>query len=112
MSKKMTGIEYKQFMKADWDALLELTNAYMDGANVTVDGLSEPEDLDTISDAAKVVIHYGCICAEEDVDMSLEQAYSKWKKAQTHTTFVVQVPNDKVEAVTQYLASVEVKVLK
>lgn len=97
MSKTMSGADYKAFMNSDWDTLFGLTEAWVESAEVMVDGVDEPEDITTIPDTAKVVIYGGCILAKEDVDMSFEQAFTRWKKAQTLTTLVVQVPNERVQ---------------
>lgn len=108
--KKMTGAEFKAFMKSDWDALLGVTGAYVDDSRVTVDGVNEPEDTDTIPDTAKVEIHYGCIMANEDVDLSFEAAYIRWKKKQTTTIMCIEVPNEAVEALLKTLAELKGKV--
>ncbi len=110
--KKMTGAEYKAFMAADWDALFGLTDAYVDGQEVTVNGAEAPCDDDLIPDNAKVVIACGCICANEEVDLSYETAFTRWKKAQTHATLVVQIPNEEVDALHKFLESMKGRVLK
>jgi len=110
--KKMTGAEYKAFMASDWDALLGLTNAYVDGQEVQVNGADEPSDMDSIPDTAKVVIVCGCIMADEDVDLSYEAAFTRWKKAKTHTTVVVQVPNDTLPLFNECMTRLKCKVLK
>lgn len=110
--KKMTGFEYKAFIKSDWDTLLGLTGAYMDGQEITVNGGDEPEGHESIADDAKVIIHCGAICASEDIDMSLETAFSRWKKAQTSTVLMVEIPNDAVEKFTKAVKDMKGKVLK
>lgn len=109
--KKMTGAEYKAFMAADWDALLGLTEAYVDGQSVTVDGVDEPEDELLIHDTAKVIIYSGCIWANEEVDMSFETCFMRWKKAQINTILCVQVPNDSVVALKVFIAGLKGKVI-
>jgi hypothetical protein len=110
--RKMTGAEYNAFMHADWDSLLGLTDAYVSGEEVTIDGVDEIDDGQVIADTAKVVIYSGCIMANEDVNMSLETCFSRWKKAQTKTTLCVEVPNESVEAFKTFVASLKGKVLK
>lgn len=110
--KKMTGVEYKQFMAADWDALFGLTEAYVDGQEITVDGAPEPDDMATIADTATVVITGGCIMARQEVNLSFELAFTRWKKLQTHTTLVVQVPNADVQALRDYVKTLNGKVLQ
>ena len=96
--KKMPGAEYKAFMASDWDALLGVTNAYMSDAEITVNGREEPDDVNEIADSAKVEIRGGCVMADEYVDMSFETAFVRWRKTQTNTTLVVEVPNNSVDA--------------
>lgn len=101
--KKMSGLEYKQFMNADWDSLFKLNHAYVDDSAVTVDGVDEPFDVNAIADNANVVIHSGCIMADEDVDLSFETAFARWKKVQTHTVRVVSIKNSRLEEFDQYV---------
>jgi hypothetical protein len=111
--KKMTGYEYKQFISADWDKMLGVTGAYMDAQEITVNGVDEfSMDERSIQDTDKVVINGGCVLANEDIDLSLETLFTRWKKAQTTTTLVVEIPNDSVEYLTQQVGICRGKVLK
>jgi len=110
--KKMTGYEYKQFINADWDKLLGVTNAYMDGEEITVNGAEEHSDLDLTPDDAKVIIYSGCVCADQDIDLSLIACYNRWKKAQTKTVFMVEIPNSEVDYFKQQVTICKGKVIK
>lgn len=103
--RKMTGYEYKQFISADWDALLGVTGAYMDDTEITVNGVNEDtyDSNELIPDASEVKIHSGFVGADADIDLSLEKCYDKWKKGQTHTVVVVSVLNEQLEEFKAYV---------
>jgi hypothetical protein len=101
--KKMTGLEFKQFMDADWDALLGTTNTYVDGDEIAVNGIEFYDDHIRIPDDAIVKILNGAIVADEDIDLSFEALFVRWKKTQTHKTVVVQVPLNKLEEFNEYI---------
>lgn len=108
----MTGAEYNAFMAADWDALLGVTEAYVDGQEVTIDGVDENSNSGPISSTAKVIIYSGCIWSNEEINISFQTCFSRWKKAQTNTTICVQVPNDEVDALKIFVSGLKGKVLK
>jgi len=102
--KKMTGMEFKQLMTANWDGILGVSEAYVDGHEITVDGVKEPEDTAGIADDASVVIDGGCIlCASKDLDLPFERFITQWRKLQTHTTITVQVPHGQVDALKAFI---------
>jgi hypothetical protein len=100
--KKATGLEFKQFMEADWDVILGTTNAYVDGDEITVNGVEFYGDHIEIPDDAIVRIISGAIL-DKDVDLSFEALFTRWKKTQTHKTVVVQVPLNKFEEFNTYI---------
>ena len=108
----MLGAEYKAFMESDWDTLLKVTNAYVDAQEVTVDGVPEPDDVKSIPDDAKVIIHCGCVMADQDLDLSFKRCFTRWKTDQTTIVLCIQVPKDAVENLTKILAELKVKVLQ
>lgn len=102
--KKMKGLEYKQLMDADWDAILGVKGAYVDGQEITVDDATEPDNVEDIPDGAKVVVYDGCImCESKDLDLPFERFIVQWRKLQTHTTLTVQVPNGQVDALKAFI---------
>jgi hypothetical protein len=110
--KKMSGAEYTAFISADWDKLLGVTGAYMDGHEITVDGEDEPSDHNGIPAAAKVVIHCGRVMADQPLDLSLDALYNRWKKSRTVTTLCIEVPNGAVDAIKKAVADMKGKVMK
>jgi len=110
--KKMTGYEYTQFINADWDKFLGITNAYMDAQEITVNGVNEWDYKEDIANDARVVISGGCVLADEPLDLSLETLYTRWKKAQTSTVFVVEVPNTELVYFKEQVNLCRSKVIK
>jgi hypothetical protein len=110
--KKMSGAEYTAFISADWDKLLGVTGAYMDGHEITVDGEDEPYDYVSISDTAKVVIHCGYVMADQPLDLSLDALYNRWKKSRTVTILCIEVPNEAVDSIKKAVVDLKGKVFK
>ena len=108
---RLSGYEYKQFMRADWDALLGVTDAYMDAQEITVNDADEPNDADLIPDDAKVVIHSGCVLAEEVLDLSLISAYRKWRKSLSTIVMTIEVPKESVGIIKEMLKAHKVRVI-
>lgn len=114
MAIKLTG--------AEWNRFYNDTTAWPDGwyhedAVVSVDGvLDEYGDLDlsTVADDAEVVVSGGIIYKGDysSPGNSVEGHLRKWRKAQTMTNIIVEVPKDRLEAVKEMLASLGAKVVR
>src|SRR5688572_3148009 len=115
MPVKTTGAEFKRFYAdpAFWpdgiiheDEELAVNGVLMDMSN----------DYMQIDDDARVVISYGVVTTDtvterEDI-ASFEGYFRKWRKLQSTATFLVEAPNDKLEAIKAAIKSAGGKVLK
>jgi hypothetical protein len=95
---RSTGLEWKRFYG---DPSVWKDGAYHDDSKILVDGVDAEEnqiDLSLIDDAAKVELHSGAFFPDGSGDPEeLNDVFRKWRKAQTMSSFVVEVPNDRVE---------------
>lgn len=96
---KTIGLEFKQYYadKSAWPK-----DAYHDDAVIIVDGVDADEedlDLEKVADTAIITITGGGVYglkADSSAAISMETHFRKWKKAQSFTTMVIQVPNEQV----------------
>jgi hypothetical protein len=95
--KKMTGSEYKKMMEADWDAFLNVTGAYVDAQEVTINGMEENEFQGEVPDDAIVRVYSGAIMADQDIDLSFQLFVTRWLNAQNTQRFVVSIQKQKHE---------------
>jgi len=95
--KKMTGLEYKKMMEADWDAFLSVTGAYVDAQEVTINGMEENEFQGEVPDDAIVRIYSGAIMADQDIDLSFQLFVTRWLNAQNTLNFVIAIQKQKHE---------------
>lgn len=107
MSVKLRGADYKAFMNDD---AVWAQDHWFEGCCYKIDGLEiEDEDFDehTIPDAASVVVTGGVIYLGGDINspfVDLEKTLRAWLKARTVTTLVLEVANEKIDAVRSALA--------
>ena len=100
---KVSGAEWKAFMndEAYWGK-----DTYFDDAEFTLNGEVKPDDLDfdttQIANTDILEVVNGGIYSEskpEHNNKSLESMFRRWRKLQTHTSFVVTCKKDHVEAI-------------
>lgn len=97
---KTTGLELKRFYKdeAFWPEGASIDDWYLEVEGVETD----PDDLDTISDEAKVSIQ-GIVFLDSENNnwVTLDTFFRRWKKQQTHTITLVELPKDQLEDLKQ-----------
>ena len=112
MAVKANGKEWKEYYVRDWQK-----GWWHDDSVITVDGKSDedhPElDVNNVADTAAVMLEGGCIMEEEGalVAKSMEAHFKAWRKAQSHTSFVVECHKDAREAVEAAIKAAGGKVL-
>jgi len=84
----------------------------MDGAEITINGINDLDFEGDIPDDAEVIINGGYALADEPLYISLETVYKRWKKAQTKTVLVIEIPNDSIEYLKQQITICKGKVIK
>lgn len=110
MAVKMTGAEWNRFY-ADAEAWPD--GAWHEDEEVTVDGKAPPEDFDfsSVPDAAMLTVAGGVVYLKElEEGPSLEAHFKRWRKRQTTTTLVVDVPHETADAVRAAIAAAGGKV--
>lgn len=87
---KTTGKEWKEFLHS-WpkDAWYDDCDEMIDGTPLGDTGL----DWDQIPDAAKVEVTCGSYFPDRESEgEDITKAFRKWKKTQTHATYVIEIP--------------------
>ena len=107
---KMTGAEWNRFYA---DAKSWPDGAWHEDEELTVDGKEPPEDLDysAVPDAAIMTVSGGVVYLDGVEELpSLEAYFKRWRKRQTTTVLVVEVPNKAVDAVRAAISAAGGKV--
>lgn len=102
----------------EWNRFYAEAEAWPDGAwhedeEITIDGKALPDDFDlsAVPDAAILTLTGGVVYLKElEEGPSLETLFKRWRKRQTTTVLVVEVPHEAVEAVRAAIASAGGKV--
>lgn len=96
MSVKTNGKEWKEYYVRDWPK-----GWWHEDSVITVDGKSDEDDYDLevgagVHDKASVVLSGGCIMDANDkvVAKNMEAHFKAWRKAQSHTSFLVECHKD------------------
>ncbi len=109
---KTTGAEFKAFYTSDWDAFLNKNGCWVSDDTVVINNDSYCGDVELIPDDTTVRIETGVIMDNGNNEICDYQAFfRKWKKAQTTTMLVVQVPNDYVPFLKDAIKNWKGKVL-
>ena len=111
MSVKTTGLEFKRFYQ---DSSVWVDGMWHDDLDLVVDGkeYDPSSEVVAIGDTAKVTVVGGCVFLPGDDDtVEITTLFKRWRRAQTHSVMVIEVPNERVDAVKASLAAVNVKVL-
>ena len=97
---KVTGSEWKRFYadKAAWP-----DGAWHEDEEVTVDGATPGDDFDfsEVQDSAMLTVAGGIVylTSQAQDGPSLEGHFKRWRKQQSTTVLVVEVPHEAAEAV-------------
>lgn len=106
MAVKMTGAEWNRFY-ADPEAWPD--GRWHDDEEILVDGAYPGDDFD-LSDVradAAMTVRGGIVFMQQGDDdgPSLEAHFRRWRKKQTTTVLVVEVPHEKAEAIRAAIAA-------
>ena len=107
---KVTGAEWNRFY-ADAQAWPE--GAWHEDEELTVDGEEPPEDFDlaAVPDASMIAVSGGVVYLDGVEELpSLEAHFKRWRKRQTTTVLVVEVPNKAVDSVRAAISAAGGKV--
>ena len=107
---KVTGSEWKRFY-ADAEAWPD--GAWHEDEDITVDGKTPGDDFDfsAVPDVAMLTVTGGVVYWKDtDEGPSLEAHFKRWRKRQTTTVLVVEVPHEAAEAVRAAIAAAGGKV--
>ena len=108
---KVTGSEWNRFY-ADAEAWPD--GAWYEDEEITVDGKTAGDDFDlsAVPDGAMLTVKGGVVYLKEDTNEgpSLEAHFKRWRKRQTTTVLVVEVPHEAAEAVRTAIAAAGGKV--
>lgn len=105
---KTFGYQYKQFINDDWGQNI------CDDVYLLVNGEEYEDDENLIADDAKVVIDGGVVYTDPNMDQELcsyESYFRRWRKAQTQTTVMVNVPLDKLEEFKKMLKDLNARIV-
>ena len=107
---KVTGAEWNRFYSdAEWWP----DGAWHEDEDLTVDGEEPPEDFDfaTVPDSAMINLSGGVVYLNVRKEgPSLEAYFKRWRKRQTTTVLVVEVPNKAVDSVRAAISAAGGKV--
>jgi hypothetical protein len=110
---KLTGSEWNRFYN---DAGAWPDGAWHEDEEITVDGKTAGDDLDlsAVPDGAMLTVEGGVVYLTEDADYgpSLEAHFKRWRKRQTTTVLVVEVPHEAVKVVRAAIAAAGGKVIR
>lgn len=112
MSVKLTGAEFLAFMndKAFW-----YDGRWYEDAVISINGGEEFDwDGEAIAPTDKIIWQGGCLYETADVgsiSYDLERKLRAWLKARSVTTFLVEVPNEQVEAFRAHLKAKKLAVV-
>jgi hypothetical protein len=122
MSIKTTGRDFKRFYTDDavWKPAGSKDGAYFDDVTIYVndaDWDAGGKDYEDIPDDATVSFSGGSWYPDQDTaaqyeSRNFETVFKKWRKAQTHTTIIVEVALDNIEAMKAAVAAAGGKVLQ
>ena len=108
---KLTGSEWNRFY---FDAEAWPDGAWHEGEEITMDGemLGDDFDFSAVPDGAMLTVTGGVVYLSEDANYgpSLEAHFKRWRKRQTTTVLVVEVPHEGAEAVRAAIAAAGGKV--
>ena len=111
-----TGIEFKKFY-ADEKFWSEAAGTYHDDVLFLLNGNELPEDYDLSKAPDDSVITIECgvvfqsLLYKEGSEPSMEEYFKRWKKEQTHASFVVECDLSMVEAVQAAIKAAGGKVI-
>ena len=96
---KVKGIEWKRFYAEAWPE-----GVWHECEEITIDGIEPPDDFDlsAVDDGAQITLAGGIVHLDFDGTIegpSLETYFKRWRKRQTTTVIVVEVPHESAEAV-------------
>jgi hypothetical protein len=97
---KTTGLELKRFYN---DEAFWPEGAWIDEWHIEVGGTEvDPDDIETIPDEAKASFQ-GIVFLEAHSNnwITLDTFFHRWKKQQTHTIALVELPKDQLEDLKQ-----------
>ena len=103
---------------AEWDAFLESLprGCYLADAQVTIDGVHEEAITQPDATAPDVPVEVvgGAIFAESGMTapLNLQNFFKKWRTKHTPAFVTCQIPNEKLDDLKKFLATVGGKVLK
>ena len=107
---KVLGSEWNRFY-ADAEAWLD--GAWHEGEEITIDGKAPPDDFDfsDIADDAMLTVAGGVVYLKgSEEGPSLEVHFKRWRKRQTTSVLVVEVPHEAADAVRAAIAAAGGKV--
>lgn len=107
---KIIGGEWNRFY-ADESAWPE--GAWYDDAEITIDGqLVDDFDLSEVSDTSMLTVSGGIVFLDGSVeDLSLETHFKRWRKRQTTTVILVEIPKCDVDAIKSAIKNAGGKVI-
>lgn len=97
---KTNGKEFKAFYN---DQSYWPEDAYVEEMNLKINGVEQSDvDTDKLLDEDQIRITYGSVVKGERI-VSLTSFFKKWRKQQSVTSVVVEIDNDKLEAIKELL---------
>ncbi|MDD2223678.1 MAG: hypothetical protein PHF42_09590 [Pseudomonas sp.] len=116
MTVKVTGAEFKKFYidKNFWPE-----GRFHEEVEITIDVNGEvitnhlEYDLYAVPDDAKITLQGGCVQDEDGKEFgAIDTYFRKWRKKQTTTFLVVEVPLDKIETIKATINAAGGKVVR
>lgn len=105
---KTNGAELKAFWACD-DKQFWPEDSYVEDVLWKVNGVQvEGLDVATLKDTDEVVVE-GYIF-QDDGEKDIAGVMKKWRQIQTHGSFLVDIPNDKKEALEAFLKTIKGKI--
>lgn len=110
MAIKMNGAEFKAWVASDWGE-----NAWWDDYVIVING-EEVQDYDEerIANTDTVLVDGGIVFLDTHGEKSVSATshFKAWKKTQTHTVVLVEVPNDRLGDLPCVLAQIKARIVK